>query len=96
VLISTIVRVHICRIAHIVEKKRVQRINSARIVVRIYRSQGLVILSHDATLKVPRRLLVSGLLAQGEVYGERFPVQSFLLESECYGILIGGGPESSS
>ena len=89
-------RMKICRIAHIVEKKPGKRINSARIVVRIYRSQGLVIHSHDAILDAARRLLVSDLLAQGEVYGERFPVQSFLLESECYGISIGGGPESSS
>lgn len=86
----------ICRIAHIVEKKQVKRINSARIAARIFHSQGLVILSHDATLEAPRRLHVSGLLAQGEVYGGQFPVQSFLLESESYGISIGGGPESSS
>jgi hypothetical protein len=86
----------ICRIAHIVEKKQAKRINSARIAARIYQNQELVILSHDATLKAPRRLPVSGLLAQEEVYGGQFPVQSFLLESECYGISIGGGPESSS
>jgi hypothetical protein len=78
-----------------VEKKQGKRINSARIAARIYRNQGLVIHSHNATLKVPRRLHVSGRLAQEEVYGERFPVPSFLLELECYGISIGGGPESS-